>query len=48
MMRSELEMIYEVLAFEWVRARGFYGGNNTSSVTEPAAVDFALEGTWDQ
>ena len=47
-MRGGLETIYEVLAFEWVRVRSFHGGNNTSNVTEPLAIDFALEGIWDQ
>ena len=47
-MRGELEMLYEVLAFELVKARGFGGGNNTSNVVEPVAVDLDLEGTWDQ
>ena len=47
-MRGELEMIYEILAFEWGRALGVNGGDNTSNVTEPVAIDFALLGLWDQ
>ena len=47
-LQGELETIYEVLAFEWVRARSFYGENNTSKLTEPLTIDFTLEWAWDQ
>ena len=38
--KAELEMLYDVLAFEFVKVRASTGGNDTANVTEP--LDFDL------
>ena len=47
-MRGELEMLYDILAFESVKARGFNGGNNTSRAVQSSTIDLTMEGTWDE
>ena len=48
--KTELEMIFDILAFEFVKVRASIGGNDTASVTEPLDVNFDLrfEDGWGQ
>ena len=43
---GELEMIYDILAFEMVKVRASTGGNDTANVTEPLQFDLLLEDGW--
>ena len=45
--KTELEMIYDILAFEFVKVRASTGGNDTSNVTEPLNFDLLFEDGWD-
>jgi hypothetical protein len=45
--KTELEMLYDVLAFEFVRVRASTGGNDTATVTEPLDFDLLFEEGWD-
>ena len=46
--RTELEMVYDVLAFEFVKVRASTGGNDTANVTEPLQFDLLFEDGWDR
>ena len=41
--KAELEMIYDILAFEFVKVRASTGGNDTTNVTEPLDFDLLFE-----
>ena len=45
--KSEMEMIYDILAFEFVKVRASTGGNDTTSVTEPLNFDLLFEDGWE-
>ena len=45
---ESLDLLYEVMAFEFVKGRSVNGGNDTSAIDGPLAVDLVLEGDWDQ
>ena len=40
-------MLYEVLAFEFVKVRSSTGGDDKSDVDEPLAFELVFEGGWD-
>lgn len=44
---TELEVLYDVLAFEFVKVRASTGGNDTSNVAEPLNFDLLFEDGWD-
>ena len=46
--KTELEMIYDILAFEFVKVRASTGGNDTANVTEPLDFDLVFEDGWDE
>ncbi len=45
--KTELEILYDVLAFEFVKVRASTGGNDTANVTEPLNFDLLFEDGWD-
>ena len=45
--KAELEMTYDILAFEFVKARASTGGNDTANVIEPLGLDLLFEDGWD-
>ena len=46
--KAELEMLYDVLAFEFVKVRASTGGNDTTNITEPLDFDLDFEDGWDR
>ena len=44
--KAQLEMIYDILAFEFVKVRASTGGNDTSNVTEPLDFELLFEDGW--
>ena len=44
--KTELEMIYDILAFEFVKVRASTGGNDTANVAEPLNFDLLFEDGW--
>ena len=44
--KTELEMLYDVLAFEFVKVRASTGGNDTANVAEPLDFDLLFEDGW--
>ena len=45
---TQMEMIYYVLAFEFVKVRASTGGTDTANVTEPLSFDLVFEDGWGQ
>ena len=45
--KSELELVYDILAFEFVKVRASTGGNDTAKITEPLQFDLIFEEGWD-
>ena len=45
--KAELEMLYDVLAFEFVKVRASTAGNDTTNVIEPLGFDLLFEDGWD-
>ena len=46
--KAELELLYDVLAFEVVKVRASTSGNDTANVTEPIQFDLLFEDGWDR
>ena len=46
--KSEREMIYDVLAFEFVKVRASTGGNDTAKITGQLDFDLQFDPSWDQ
>ena len=44
--KSEMEMVYDILAFEFVKIRASTGGNDTALVTKSLDFDLLLEDGW--
>ena len=44
--KVELEMVFDILAFEFVKVRSSTGGNDTANVTEPLDFDLLFEDGW--
>jgi hypothetical protein len=45
--KAELEMLYDILAFEFVKVRASSGGNDKANVTKPLDFDLLFENGWD-
>ena len=45
---GDLDLLYEVMAFEFVKARSINGGNDTTADDGTVTVDLVLEGEWDK
>jgi hypothetical protein len=45
--KTELEMLYDVLAFEFVKVRSSTGGNDTAHVAEPLDFELLFGEGWD-
>ena len=44
--KAEREMIYDILAFEFVKVRASTGGNDTTDITEPLSFELVFEDGW--